>query len=114
MIELSRTLSALMQMLAFSGPLRTPVLGPSVRIQAQPPCGLESTAKHVLARFSQHDVRHPHSTPPARDRHEDLRQFPYKSLLFLRRENQVSIAVGLRRECREYPTTDAEVNSAHV
>jgi|SRR5689334_7686398 len=59
-------------------------------------------------------MRRPHPSPAACDRYKDFWQFPDKSLLLIRSENEISVTLGFRRKRREYATAHAEIDSPHM
>jgi hypothetical protein len=59
-------------------------------------------------------MRHPHSSPSARDGNENLGQFVDERRLLLRREHQVAVALLLRSERRKNSAAHPEVRVTHV
>src|SRR5260370_32874527 len=57
---------------------------------------------------------HSHSSPAARNGHENFGLLLTELRLLLQREHQVAVALVLRGQRSEYPAPDTEVGRSHV
>jgi hypothetical protein len=88
--------------------------GAYVLPDAQFPRSAQSTGQHILARLSQSYMGHSHPAPPTGNGQEKFRLVPNERRLLFRREHQITVAMGLRRERGENSPADTEIGRTHV